>query len=275
MALSKLVLGSIAVFSTLVLAAPEGAPTPARPAATAFTADLTGLWYNPLENGWGVNIVQQYDVLFVTMFVYGPDNKPMWLFGSDVAFSAVDDLNGVIFTGDLYTATGSYYGVNFNPAQFGVTKVGTVTLRFGSYTTGTLSYTVNGVTVLKNIIPQTWKANVLAGNYLGAMSGATTCTLPLAQPNGLLKFNLGQSGSNATIQVTDATGAQCTLTGTITAYGKLMDIDGSYSCTGSQSGTFGIRRLEAGVDGMFGIYYSFGSKCPTSGATMGAALAGS
>jgi hypothetical protein len=274
MRLAKFLLGSLVLVSTLAAAAPEAPPAHARALANTFSTDLTGLWYNPLENGWGVNIIQQSEVLFVTMFVYDANNKPTWYFGSDVAFTNIDSNGGVNFTGGLYTATGSAFSANYNSLQFGVTQVGTVNLRFASYNTGTITYTVNGVTVAKNVIPQTWTANFLGGNWVGAMSGATNCTLPLAQPAALLNFHITDAGSNATIQVTDPTGAQCTLTGTVKQYGKLVDIDGSYTCTGNHTGTFGIRRLEAGVDGLMGGFFSFASNCTASGATFGAAWVG-
>ncbi len=202
-------------------------PTGARTLANAFSTDLTGLWYNPQESGWGVNIIQQAEVLFVTMFVYDSSNKPIWFSGSDVSFASVDAQGGFTFTGALYQTTGSYYGANYNPVQSSVTQVGTVSLRFASYTTGTMTYTVNGVTVVKNIIPQTWRANDMTGNYVGTMVGATACTLPLPQPTGLLNVHITQSGLNANLQITDATGAQCTLTGTVSPFGKLADVDGA------------------------------------------------
>jgi hypothetical protein len=54
--------------------------------ATVFRAgasDYTDIWFNPSEQstaggGWGVNVVQSDAFLFLTFFVYGPDNKPTW-----------------------------------------------------------------------------------------------------------------------------------------------------------------------------------------------------
>ena len=38
-------------------------------AATTHSTDYTDLWYLPAESGWGINIIQQYDTVFATMFV--------------------------------------------------------------------------------------------------------------------------------------------------------------------------------------------------------------
>jgi hypothetical protein len=277
MRLSRLLLVSLLLLATAAGAADTSHRIPARPDSTTFSTDLTGLWYNPLENGWGVNVIQQGGVLFVTMFVYDSNNKPTWYFGSDVAFDNVDSNGGYNFVGTLYQASGTYFGASYNGSQFGFTQVGTITLRFASYTTGTMTYTVNGTTVVKNIIPQTWVNNDVSGSYVGAMApliGNSNCLLPLQQPTGLLRFHFSQSALNATITVTDASNAQCTLTGTVKQYGKLSDIDGSYTCSGGATGTFGLRRLEAGVDGLSGAYFAFGPSCSTSVATIGAAYSG-
>ena len=47
-------------------------------AAPADATDYTDLWYAPAESGWGANVVQSDQFMFVTFFVYGPDNKPTW-----------------------------------------------------------------------------------------------------------------------------------------------------------------------------------------------------
>ncbi len=47
--------------------------------ATSARATATDLWWNANESGWGVNVVQQADILFLTFFVYGPSGQPLWL----------------------------------------------------------------------------------------------------------------------------------------------------------------------------------------------------
>ena len=44
-------------------------------AATPFSVDASDLWYNPAESGWGVNLAQQGDTAFLTLYVYGSDGK--------------------------------------------------------------------------------------------------------------------------------------------------------------------------------------------------------
>jgi hypothetical protein len=47
--------------------------------------------------------------------------------------------------------SGPYFGGSFNPAQVGSSVVGSATINFTSATTATISYTINGITVTKDI----------------------------------------------------------------------------------------------------------------------------
>src|SRR5215211_6735666 len=51
-------------------------------AASTFSIDYSDLWGGgqpaPTEAGWGLNLIQQGDVIFGTMFVYGADNTARW-----------------------------------------------------------------------------------------------------------------------------------------------------------------------------------------------------
>ena len=69
-------------------------------AAVTTTIDYGDLWYNaPAESqgGWGVNVAQQGDVLFATLFVYGQDAKPHWYVASSVASTAPNAFSGALF----------------------------------------------------------------------------------------------------------------------------------------------------------------------------------
>ena len=46
--------------------------------ATVLTPNFSDLWWNPSESGWGLNRSQQADVIFLTLFVYGPNSQAVW-----------------------------------------------------------------------------------------------------------------------------------------------------------------------------------------------------
>jgi hypothetical protein len=118
-------------------------------AAESPPRNYTALWWNPSENGWGVNFAHQGNILFGTLYTYDAAGAPLWLMMSNGAMQA----DGVTFTGDLYRTTGPAFNANpFTPiTEANLTKVGTMTASFAGANAGTLSYTVNGAQVNKSI----------------------------------------------------------------------------------------------------------------------------
>ena len=66
-------------------------------AATTYGTDYTDLWWNQNESGWGINLIQQYEVIFATLFAYGADNSNRWYVASSLSGSQSS------FTGTLYS----------------------------------------------------------------------------------------------------------------------------------------------------------------------------
>jgi len=65
------------------------------------TANLTALWWDPAESGWGVNVNHQGDTIFATLFTYAADGEPLWLVASNVRWQW-----GSTFEGKLYRTRG-------------------------------------------------------------------------------------------------------------------------------------------------------------------------
>jgi len=242
--------------------------------STTFSVDVTGIWYNPNESGWGMNVIQQSQTLFVTLFVYGQNGAPTWLVGPATTYTSVDSSGAFVFSGTLYSTTGPWFGATtFNANSVTVNPVGTITIRFPTYASAQVTYSVNGVTVVKNVVPQTWLQNNLNGTYVGGTYGASaSCGLPVQNTGALIGFKISTVGNTATILMTDVQQNTCTLIGTITQTGKLSQIDGNYTCSFGTAGQFSLRRLEAGVDGLSGAYATLsGTGCNAAIATIGAA----
>jgi hypothetical protein len=119
-----------------------GNPNPPPP-----SIDVSDHWWNPQESGWGMSIMQHpSDRLFAVWFVYNASNQPVWYTLQPGGWTSA-----WTYTGPIYKTTGPYYGGPFDPAQVGITQVGTGTLTFTDYTTGTFAYTVEGVSGSKSI----------------------------------------------------------------------------------------------------------------------------
>jgi hypothetical protein len=134
-------------------------------------------WWVPSESGWGASVLQQADTLFVGLYVYGADARPTW-FTAAAIYKPGAPAGHQVFVGDLYQTSGPYYGVAWNPAAVGYRKVGTLSFDGTSPATATLSYTVDGTLVTKNVTRQTWSYENLSGIYETVWN--TTCGYPSA-----------------------------------------------------------------------------------------------
>ncbi len=129
---------------------------------TASRAPLTNyqdLWWNPAESGWGLNITHQDNTVFGALFTYDASGKGLWL----VMSAGLKQADGS-YLGELYQTTGPAFNANpFTPiGAANVTKVGTMRLRFSDGQRGSLTYSVNGVVVTKQISRQVFSSPVPA-----------------------------------------------------------------------------------------------------------------
>src|SRR2546423_9771958 len=79
-------------------------------AAVTTTVDYSDMWYAApanSESGWGANLAQQGDILFVTLFVYGADNTPRWYVAPNVPSTGANTFRGDLVSvgsGTVFTA---------------------------------------------------------------------------------------------------------------------------------------------------------------------------
>ena len=133
-------------------------------AQAATTSNFSDQWWVPSEAGWGVSVQQQASTLFVDLMVYASDGKPEW-FAAAAYQQANAPAGHTVFAGDLYATTGPSHGGAFNPALVKERTVGTLTFDASSVNKATLSYTVDGNPVVKNLSRQTWSYENLTGSY--------------------------------------------------------------------------------------------------------------
>lgn len=224
-------------------------------AATTFSTDLSDLWYAApaeSESGWGVNVAQQDNTLFLTMFVYGANGQPTWFVGSNTAYTGTTG-GTMVFSGPLFATGGTAYSAPWNPGAMTHRQVGSVTFSLTSPTTATLSYTADGAQVTKSLVRQTWKWNDLGGQYIGAVAGTfSRCANSAINGFTLEHANIaithdGQAFS-MDLENSDQAGS-CAYNGTYSQAGRLGALSGNYSCTGGNAGTFTASEIEGGVTG--------------------------
>jgi len=99
-----------------------------------------GEWWNPSQSGWGLSIAEQGGIVFAVLFVYDASGRPLWLVAPDVRVNADGTSTGALYRTHAASDTGDSHAVS-------AAAVGTLTLRFVDGGTGSLSYTVDGVSV--------------------------------------------------------------------------------------------------------------------------------
>jgi hypothetical protein len=196
-----------------------------------------------------VNIAQQGDTAFLTLYVYGADNKPAWYVASSMAGTKTGAVGDVRFTGDLYSTTGPAFNAgSFDPGKVVSTRVGSVTLDIAGGTQGTLAYSVNGTGVTKKIVRQTWRENNASGAYIGYLQGS--CATTSNGPEESMTFTINQAFPSFSMNTAGTTGVSCGYTGTYSQDGRFGHAEGNFSCSNGKGGTFSLDAMEASTDGL-------------------------
>lgn len=222
-------------------------------ALPAAANKYTDLWYQPQQPGWGLNLVQQLETAFVTLFTYGPDGRPTWYFASDARITAYGAGALPLFHGTLYRAEGPWHGGPFDPARFRPVAVGAIDLELVEKSRMRVHTLIDGVRDTREVVRQTWDQELGAGNYvaqfvlrlttatgqpIGTRDFAADVLLSFIQPEGYLRADLNGGG-------------RCEFRGPYVQSGKLLDFTGSFTCDvgDARSGTFEMRDIEVSANG--------------------------
>jgi hypothetical protein len=219
-------------------------------ATTPFSTDASDLWWNPDESGWGINLVQQGNLIFATLYVYGADSRARWYVASDMQAAQVPSDRPYIFAGTLYETTGPVFSAPFNPAAVTRRVVGNIAFEYTPPNTGRLTYSIDGTAVTKQLRRQTWRVNDPSGSYRGyRVTKPLNCTgAPNVTTTVQADVTVTLLGSSITMATQDNL-PNCTYSGTYSQEGHLGAVTGTFSCTDSTSGPFSLTGIEIGVRG--------------------------
>lgn len=199
------------------------------------------LWYVPSEAGWGLNVIEQGDTLFASLFVYDAQGRPHWYSASDLRLLG-DVVDGdVTFSGDLTESTGPYFGAPFNAAAVTRRTVGTMSLHTRPADgTAELSYTVDGRQVVKQLQRDTFAREDFSGSYLGSFAHDREATIAIED-----------GGATFTMQLVDRFGGAgtCTFTAPWFQTGMQRTMSGTFTCSGGRSGPFLMRNATVSAQG--------------------------
>lgn len=254
------------VFAALLLARPVHAST--------YSVDYTDQWWNSAESGWGLNLIQQGDTMFGTLFVYDQNGTSHWYTATLTPASTGSLTN---YSGSLIETFGPWFGnATFNPNGVNRVGVGTMSVAFSDENHGTLDYVVNAVHVTKSITRQTWRAEVLTGNYLGGLTAqGTNCTNGVNNGPiltfGQLAVQQSAATTTMTVSFTSSQGqsSQCVFSGTYSQAGHLGSISGNWNCTlgttAYNQGTFTVGTIQSSTTGFSGVFTGRDQFCTYSG----------
>jgi len=198
--------------------------------------DVSDLWWDPTESGWGMQLVNTGAFAFATVYVYGQDGKPFWLSGP-LPRARIGPLT---YSGNVVVTTGPYFGGPFNPDNVTRTVAGTMTFVLTTADTGLLTYTVDGVTVNKEVQRQPLTLDDYSGEYVATDTRVTTGCLDAAN-NGTFTFpatvEFTHSGQAMSAEWTLGNAGVCTHTGTYSQLGRMGTFVADYTCTSGEVGT--------------------------------------
>jgi hypothetical protein len=140
---SRAVLILATILSALALTSPSH--------AAGFPIDksstqMSGLWYNANESGWGMSVTHQFGVMFVAIYTYDASGAPTWYVasGCNVVGDGCSDSLLRVSGGEPLTSVWS--GANKQ-----TTPVGNIRFSFTTIDKGDVFFTINGVSSSKAI----------------------------------------------------------------------------------------------------------------------------
>jgi hypothetical protein len=239
---------SIARLSALLLsgfaAAASGQQVP------DIVVDVSDIWYNKDESGWGLQLVQTGTFVFATLYIYGPDHTARW------ATAELRPTNSVVpeFTGTLYLNSGPpFNGPSYDPTTVAQTKSGTMTFALKDPTHGRLDYSIGTYQVTNKLVERTpLTADNYSGTYnLTLIQNDTRCSDPRANgptQGGSIVVNIAQNETSMTQTWNYGGSPVCTFNGTYSQSGQVGTFTSGtadYSCShpGGGSGTFTMSQM--------------------------------
>jgi hypothetical protein len=214
-------------------------------ALPAHAASYQDIWYTPGEEGWGLNITQQGDILFASWFVHGQDQAPTWF--SAALTKTSTNANPATYSGPLNVTHAAWFGAVWNPAAVSTTSTGTATFTFNDKKSLRLVYSSAGITVSKTLTRFTYAAQNVSGDFYGAELGTPTNCANNGKYFAFSLFSVAVSfasnSNGGAIKIIQETGGStgstsCTLTGSFTQYGTSLEASGNYTCTTGTTGTW-------------------------------------
>jgi hypothetical protein len=109
--------------------------------------DVSGLWYDPDEPGWGLSIAQGAEgQVFAAWFTYDAQARATWMVMPQATWQSPTVLEGA-----LVRTEGSAWNASYDRTRFALAQAGELRIEFARDGTATATFTVDGQAVVKAI----------------------------------------------------------------------------------------------------------------------------
>ena len=198
------------------------------------------MWFVPTESGWGFNVIEQGDTLFGTLFVYDAQRRPHWYSASALTQQGDSADGRVTYTGALYESTGPYFGAagTFDPASVTRRTVGQMSFQANPDGTGSLSYSVDGLQVAKQVQRFAFRKQDFTGSYLGSYAHDRQAMITIDDSSDFRMHLVDEFGGMGA----------CDFVAPFAQLGSLRVMNGTWSCA-THSGTFTMQDATVSANG--------------------------
>jgi hypothetical protein len=115
-------------------------------------------WGGASQDGWGINLTHEGNVIYATWYTYDTDGSPVW-------FASLMNASGPgLYTGPLIRARGPAFGSAFDPAAVSLSTVGTASLVIVNGNIAVWNYSIGTLSSAKSLT-----------RFLFAAPAATVC----------------------------------------------------------------------------------------------------
>ena len=123
-------------------------------ASGAPARQVSDLWWNAAESGWGMGLAAQGGITFATVYTYDASGNPTWYVASSCAASPT----GCV--GDLYRVTGGQPPTSAWRGPVTVSRVGTLDLAFDGTSAASMAYSIDGASSTRAVTRQAFQGSI-------------------------------------------------------------------------------------------------------------------
>lgn len=232
-------------FALGAITATVGAVPTDVPPKSAVSTNISDIWWNSGEPGWGMQLVQTGTYAFATLYLYGPGGSAMFV-TAELKLGP-----GLAFSGPLYLSSGSYFAGPYDPAAFKYRQAGTMTFVLTSVDTGLLTYSIDGRIVQKTVSREPLTLDDYNGTFAFVSVGtASACSDPADNGTtvGALAMEIVQNGTAMHITMLDPMSyVTCEAEGAFSQNGRAGRFSGPFSCDTGPGGTLEMSEMNINV----------------------------